>query len=491
MGFVSNMPDDDYRAATVGMNDPATPFQPGMFTGTWNAIGKSVGGGVAAMGRTYGMMADSAAQANAGQYGWAQSLVPTSSAPPITPVDLAKDAEQNAARMKALQDWSRIDPHTHGVAAQVLGSATRGLTIIGLGSLMGTPLAGAGALGIVEGSNDYADTTAAGVGQGTALAKAGLTGVASFAGASVPMAMSGKVAMNLVGLGLSSEIAGNTALASVFYGAGKAASVMAGTVAGKIATSGAGMVGFGLANRYLTSNLLESAGYPEMAAQYKALDAQAITSDLVLGLAFGAAGVLGKKLHPLERPDPNMIDAALDGRKEAARARGAGGLPTDLVTADLDARLQDQALGDLLRGREPNVSPDEANAIVNGSIVDPERVQLLSDWMDANLAIHGDIMDMTEPKTREVPTLPYTPPEAPVDGATPATLKPKSGLSPIADEQARQLAERHPDLDVTMPDGSVVKAADLPDTLAKQMSDVTKDSALIDTAIACFLRTTL
>ena len=632
------MPDDEYRIANMGVNNPATPFQPGMFTGLGDAMERAVGGGVAKIGKTLSMLADSQAQANAGQYGWAQSLVPPSTAPPLTPVDLAKDAEQNAARMKALQDWSRIDPHTHGVGAQVAGATVQGLTVMGLGSLMGTPLAGAGALGIVEGSNDYADTMAAGVDQNTALAKAGLTGVASFAGGALPMALSGRVAMRLAGMGLSAEVAGNTALSSVFYGAGKAAAVMAGTAAGKIGTSAAGMVAFGGTNRFLTSHLLESAGYPEMAAQYKTLDSQAIISDLVLGLAFGAGHVLGEKvgekLNPLERPDPAMVDAALEARKAEMRARGAAGLPTDPATAGLDAELSDRALGNLLRGQDPGVRPTEAQLIVQHSLIDPERVQLHQDMDNAFRVVYGDLAEtMPPPRTgwgelegnvpdhlrsrfaqdrstseasvtrfqaefdalearaqavqdrlraqlpniegyepthadmakalnafpevkREAQAIaaqqdaveaklnaayaaqeqtldrwrafqePVAPEVAPKSSAeftarfgmepgkaafpneqtaeykaaqaalkaapaAPSAPETKSGLNPMVDEQARQLAARHPDMPVEMPDGSIVKASEMPDVLREQMAQASKDSNLFDVAVGCFLRTVL
>jgi len=639
VGFVSNMPDDDYRAATVGMNQPATPFVPGMFTGTVDALEKGVVGAVGKIGKTLTMLGDYQGAANAGQYGWAQSLVPPSSAPPTEPVNIGpgENPLYSDAQLKALQDWSAIDPRTHGTGAQILGSTAQGLAIMGLGSLMGTPLAGAGALGVTEGSNDYADTTAAGIDPDTALAKAGLTGVAAFAGAAVPMAVSGRVAMRLAGMGLSAEVAGNTALSSVFYGAGRAAATMAGTAAGKIATSGVAMTAFGAGNRFLTSHLLESAGYPEMAAQYKTLDAQAIVSDLVLGLAFGAGGVMGEKLgdklNPLERPDPSQVEAALEGRKAEMRARGAAGLPTDPATAGLDAELSDRALGNMLRGREAGVTPDEAQLIVTHSLMDPERVQLHQDMANAFRVVYGDLAETAVPSRsgwadlegnvpdhlanrfaqdrstsessvvrfqaefdalearaqavqdrlrtqlpniegydpthadmakalnafpevkREAQAIaaqqdaveaklnaaheaqqqtldrwrafqePVTEPTASKTGAeftarygmepgqsaypnehtaeyraAQAAAKaeppvPKaestSGLNPMADEAANQLAARHPDMDVQMPDGSTVKASQMPDALNEQMAKANQDSNLFTTAIGCFLRTML
>jgi hypothetical protein len=61
----------------------------------------------------------------------------------------------------------------------------------------------------------------------------------------------------------------------------------------------------------------------------------------------------------------------------------------------------------------------------------------------------------------------------------------------MADEAANQLAARHPDMDVQMPDGSTVKASQMPDALNEQMAKANQDSNLFTTAIGCFLRTML
>lgn len=62
-------------------------------------------------------------------------------------------------------------------------------------------------------------------------------------------------------------------------------------------------------------------------------------------------------------------------------------------------------------------------------------------------------------------------------------------MDPIANEQMRQLAMRHPDVDVKLEDGRTVKASELPEIMAEDMAKVSKESSLIETAVGCFLRT--
>ena len=493
MGFISNMQDDQYRLDTMGMDDPATSIHPdGLWSGLPTALGHSIVGGAAAVGRTL----DAIMGSNPGvpMYGgnWTNPSFEAPTAPGAQPTLATED-------IKKLQDWAKVDPRTTGPAAQVAGSMARGLTIMGAGSLLGGPVAGAGLLGATEGYNDFADSTAAGLDQNTALAKAGLTGGAAFAGAFLPMKVSGRLAMGLAGMGLEAEVAGNAALSRALFGSARAAATMSSTIVGRYGTAMAVNTGFGIANRYLTSALLYNAGHVEMADQYKALDAQALASDAVLGLAFGGwghveewmdhrTGTAKGELRPLERPDRATIQEAFDTRRQEMMARGAGGVPTDLHTAGLDAELQDRALLDLLKGREVQVHPEEAAAIVHGSILDPERVQLHEDWMAAQDVVFGDLAQMEPPVRREMPIQPYAVPEVGGLAVQPEAL-PATGIGPHMEEQLRQLVSRHPGLDVQLPDGSTAKAADLPDLLAVKMEEANRDSRLFDVAVACFLRT--
>lgn len=470
MGFISNVQNDDYRVASMGSMNPITELSPdGMFSGTGEALYKGVIGGVAATAR---LGADALATT---------PLLP--GAPEAAPFDES---------LKTVQDWAKTDPRVQGPAAQVLGSTARGLTVFGLGSLAGGPMAGAATLGGVEGYSDYRESLAAGIDQKTALEKAGLTGVTAAAGAFLPMAVTKGAATGLMGLAMRAEVAGNDALADGLYGAAKAAATASTSVIAKMATGATVNTGFGVANRYMTSSLLESAGYHDMAQQNAPLDSQAMIADAVLGMAFGGwehvAHKVGEYVTPAARPDQSLVQPSLDARRNEMQSRAGAGVPTDPRTAGLDAELQDRALGDMLRGKITEVTPDEANTIVKGSLADPERTALNDAFSEAGTEVHGDLADFSEPARTTVEPTPFTPLEQSAPVAAPAA-EGAAKLSPLANESAAQLAARHPDMEVQMPDGRTVRAADLQSAIQEQLAAATSDSKLHDVAVACFLRT--
>lgn len=626
MGFVSNVQNDDYRINTMGADNPATGFTPAhWYSGMLSAPFEGAIGGIAAVGRV-------AHDAVAATPWWALA-----SGDPSTILSGQVQRMQDTAgqpqapsqvgdMLKAVQDWAKIDPRNNGVGAQVLGATTRGLTIAGLGSLAGGPVAGGAALGITEGYGDYQESVANGLDPNTAAKKAGLTAAAGFAGAFLPMHVGGSAAASLGAMAEEAAVAGNTALSALYKTSAEAASVLGANLGTKMATGAAINTGFGMANRYLTSTLLDHAGYHDMAAQYKVMDTQAILSDVVLGAAFGGWGHL---TDPLSRPDANKIDAALDARTATAQARGAGGIPTDLQTSALDAELQDRSLGYLLSGHGVTIDPHEASAIVEGSILDPERQATHQTWVESfqnafgllgdgtpserlgwsdlegqipdhltnrftedrrnsqravdavqdqletldqkasavldrartqlppgvepsqadlamvmrnfpSLAAEGRAIDaqratlegrlsdaqsiqdatlakwrsfgavepedLTAPRSADEFTARFgmTPGQnfqEPMTGSFEGGAKPapptapgaaEGGpkVGPVAQEQLSQLGARHPDLEVTGPDGKPVRAADLEATMKEHMAGAEEDSKLIDTAIACFLRTT-
>lgn len=74
---------------------------------------------------------------------------------------------------------------------------------------------------------------------------------------------------------------------------------------------------------------------------------------------------------------------------------------------------------------------------------------------------------------------------APPKAAEPAGAK----MEPAMQQAVTQLASTHPDMEVTLPDGSTVPASQLPEKIAQQLASAEQDSNLHDAAIACFLRT--
>ncbi len=493
MGFTLSVPDRQYRLDSEAAQGPQTPTDPSMFQGTGSAVGTGVVGGGAAVART---------AANAVNFlGRVAGVQEAAEADPTS-----GQAEQlfNAPAMKpafddqiqAVQDWAKADPSAQGSGARVLGSTARGITILGGGSLFGGPVAGAGTLATVEGYNTYRDVQQGPnpVDQATALKMGGLTAAAAGLGAFLPLKLGSSAATSLAGLGMRAEVAGNGALATSLFGAARAAATVSSTVVGRLGTAAAVNTGFGVANRFATSAVLENAGYKDMAAQYAPLDAEALTADFVMGLAFGGHAEFAghgaparTEVDPAAKPPPSMVEAALASRRQEMLARNGVGVPIDPAHANLDTSLQDGALSDLLRGREVSVSPDNAKSIVEGALPDPARAVVNDEYLAAAEAEHGLLADFSEPE--RVPPKAAEPPTSREESAAPPAAEGAAGIDPLAAESMHQIAGAHPDLPVDLGNGVQVRAADLPKVLAQEMASANNDAKLHDVAMACFLRT--
>lgn len=460
MGFMANMANDSERIDAMGADNAITELTPdGLFSGTVGAVAGGVVGGATAVGRL-------AYDALSGLNKSTELTYDPSANVRQTLADSSTASPQMDEALKSLQEWSKIDPRTAGVGAQTLGSLAHGATVFGLGTLAGGPVAGAATMGTTEGYGDYRDSIAAGVDPTAAMEKATATGLFAAAGAALPFKF-GAAGVK----GLIASVAGGASVNT----------------------------GFGVANRFLSSEILSANGYKDMAEQYRPLDQQAMLADAILGAAFGGFAHLthGADVPAAKRPTDDMVEQALDARRNDAVTRAGPGIPIDPQHSTLDGDLQDRALGNLLRGKPADISADEADAVVGNSIADPERVQLAHDYNDANLEVHGEIADFSEPARAEPAPAPYaldeqgapiTKPEAPTTAAAPSA-EPAAKISPIAQEQLNQLALRHPDMDVQGPDGTTIKARDLPQALADHAEKANALGKLHDVAMACFMRT--
>lgn len=116
-----------------------------------------------------------------------------------------------------------------------------------------------------------------------------------------------------------------------------------------------------LAARGASGALLEQAGYKEMAQQYRALDAEAIAADVILGVAFAGAGRVIQSLA--ERVKPSDIDAALTVKARThLEIDSAPGVPRDPVSRDLHVQAITRAVDDLIAGRPVDVAALTADA---------------------------------------------------------------------------------------------------------------------------------
>jgi hypothetical protein len=449
MGFMAT---DGARIDTIGADNPITELRPdGAFDGAVDAIGKGVAGGAAAVGR---MAYDALSGINKST----ELTYDPSANVQQTLADPSTASPQMDAALKATQEWAKIDPRVDGTAAQTLGSLAHGITVAGLGALAGGTAGAAAVLTGTEGYNDYRESIAAGVDPTTAAEKAGITGALAGASVFLPFKFGG------IGIkGLAASAAGGAALNT----------------------------GFGVANRYLSSEILSANGYKDMAQQYRPLDAQSMLADAVLGAAFGgfAHAVHGSDIPAAQRPTDDLVEQAMDARRLDAAQRAGPGIPIDPEHSTLDGDLQDRALGNLLRGKPADITPDEATAMVEHSLADPERVELHNDYQDANLAVHGDIADFSEPERLPEQAFEFQPREpeaAPADGSAPEAVGPQ--VSSVHQEVLRQMVARDPSMEVQYPDGSHGPVSGLADAFAADREKQSKFADLHDVAIACFLR---
>ena len=140
------------------------------------------------------------------------------------------------------------------------------------------------------------------------------------------------------------------------------------------AASGGGINAvLGGGQRALISNTLNNAGYGEMAKQYSPFDGASIATDLAVGAFFG--GLLGERPAGKEAPrlNPSDLDTVLTNNNAAHVELGtAPGIPTDPAARRVHVDTLNQAIEDLMAGREVSVKDDvtQANFVENPSAVE-------------------------------------------------------------------------------------------------------------------------
>lgn len=148
-------------------------------------------------------------------------------------------------------------------------------------------------------------------------------------------------------------------LEGIFAGAGVLLPAgVTGSLIKSIAVGAGGNVGLGMVQRQATHELLKRGGYAEMAEQYKAMDATAVLTDLVLGGGFGVLAARGAK--PGEAPPPippTLTDSVLADNK-AAHLQGstAPGAPVDPASVTAHSKAVNKAVADVLADKPVEVA---------------------------------------------------------------------------------------------------------------------------------------
>lgn len=242
---------------------------------------------------------------------------------PTDEEEIARRAAIGQQRL-AVTERLRPDAQTNGTAAQILFGLGDVGTRFAFGAASGGLPVAAGGVGLSMGEQRFSELRAEGVDPKTAAIAGAIEGGTLAAGAFLPAARL-----------LSQPIADLAATAG------------ANVALGAVARGGVGQV-------------LESNGYTQQAQQYRALDAQAMAIDGLLGGAFWG---LGRAMSGAPAASPETVDAALAGNNGLHAQHGtAPGAPVDARSSAAHQGALDTALEQMSRGEPVNVSglADEA-----------------------------------------------------------------------------------------------------------------------------------
>jgi hypothetical protein len=401
----------------------------------------------------------------------------------LTPADVetAKSEQQglnvvsDAIRADAKMRVHALTPDaaTTGSAAQLLHGLVSGFTEMSIGGFAGGPVGAASVVGSSEGVERYQELIDAGVDADTARKSALLTTGTAAAGALLP-----------AGVGA--------------------------TLAAKVTTGAVGNTLFGIANRYADHKILESAGYPEMAAQQKIIDGTQVLTDLILGAAFGGLAHLHAtpEVEAL-RNAPGARDAALVTNLAIRDRESAPGIPADPEAANAHQAAHESSIADLMQGKQVDVSDSrvtEAKFVERPESRTPE-IETAAREVIKETGLFGEanereveaLLQGREIEPREEPPThqPIEPVEAaPREGEPPAPTKPaeaKSGeatteQAPEAETVAKVL-EQNPDLTIPDENGQPVSAREAMDKANEEVATTRKESTIAaKAAITCYMR---
>ncbi|MNM07807.1 hypothetical protein D3C81_178620 [compost metagenome] len=236
---------------------------------------------------------------------------------PTDEEEVARRAAIGQQRL-AVTERLRPDAQTNGTAAQILFGLGDVGTRFTFGAASGGLPVAAGGIGLSMGEQRFSELRGEGVDPKTAA--------------------------------LAGAIEGGTLAAGAFL---PAARLLAQPVADLAATAGAN-VALGAVARGGVGHVLESNGYTQQAQQYRALDAQAMAIDGLLGGAFWG---LGRAMSGAPTASPETVDAALSGNNGLHAQHGtAPGAPVNARSSAAHQNALDLALEQMSRGEPVNVT---------------------------------------------------------------------------------------------------------------------------------------
>ena len=291
-------------------NFTTPPNQPSFTTGAATATALGIGEGAAKVAAPL----TSGAQADLGGALSPDLFPPEMFFPKAQEVsDEDRQAQMRKTTNDAVQAFTP-NPHTTGIAGQILHGTASALTRFAAGAEVAGPLGGAVTVGASEGYATKAQLQEAGVDENTANALGAGSALFSGAGAMLP------------------------------GGFGK-------TLAERVLSGTAAQLTSGITNRTMMSKVLSDNGYDQMAKQYQAFDGQAMMTDAVLGAAFGG-------VHHVFAP--SVVDAAHTSADSAHVEDSAPGVPVTPDSRSAHVDNMTAAANSLLSGEDmPELKPVE------------------------------------------------------------------------------------------------------------------------------------
>lgn len=343
--------DRSERQATQSAAAGVTMFDvggPAPLEGLGTATGLGIGRGLASTG---------AALYSAGEF--LQRVMPTTAAATYVSDQLREalgtqdeyEQQQQDVResIRAAVNYYRPDPLTTGWAGQISYGVGSTLLPAVLGAVAGGPVGAALTAGGAVGTGTYADLTAEGVDESTALRAASIDALATGVGVAIPASMG----------------------VSLFARVGSGALLNAGV---------------GVGQRYAMGEYLRGAGYGEIASRYDAFDGMALATDVILGAAFGVLPNGKPAPAGVARPSQASVDAALTQRQvQHAEVQAAPGIPATAAAAGAHARASADSLGRLANGQPVEPAPflEGAEFIAKPTDPTPDAAALAEAYPDA------------------------------------------------------------------------------------------------------------
>lgn len=290
--------------ANTNLGSPDIP--PGFFDGVIGAAGSALVTGAA---QTEGMLSDFVDTA-AGYY--IQKMDDMFSG------SVRKDLQKHAKDSYQIARNFTPDPKTTGTAGQIIhGFLSMGVQAVG-GSFVAGPLGAATVVGASQGTAEYDNLIEQGVDKTTARHMGLLTGTVSAVGVALPMSFGYKNVFKDVSL----SVLANTSL--------------------------------GMGQRGFSSEILEHAGYTDMAKQYKIMDGTAIATDFGLGLIFGGFGFR----HANKLRNQQALKDALLAQNNALHAEIdlSPGMAVNFSSRDAHIKAINKGLSDIAEGKPVDVT---------------------------------------------------------------------------------------------------------------------------------------